>query len=178
MNDYGCVRCMFCETGKELSIVRAIQANGWGRAIFARCVRYVKRSGTWKQVKAPLLPGYVFLYSDGQEVHTLDLRRIPHVIRVLRYENGLEALMGSDLKFADWLWRMNGEIGVIQTVRVGDHVEIADGVLRELHGKILHVNQRQRKVYVSLDTQSIPIHTWLAYEQVDKIDDGKKVLWK
>lgn len=84
-----------------------------------------------------------------------------------------EALMGNDLKFADWLWRMNGEIGVIQTMQVGDRVEIADGIFQELHGKILRINKRQRKVYVSLDTPSISMHTWLAYEQVEKIDEER-----
>ena len=168
--DYIQVRCLFCETGKEMRVARMIHENDWGQAIFARRVRYVKRSGVWRQVEDPLLPGYVFVYSE-EKADRIDYHGIPHVIRVLRYENGTESLMGSDRTFADWLWRMNGEIGVIQTILVGDRVEIADGVFRELHGKILHINKRQRKVYVSLETQSIPIHTWLTYEQVEKIQE-------
>lgn len=166
-------RCLFCETGKEKRVVHAIGENGWGRAIFARRIRYIKKNGDWEKVEFPLLPGYVFVYTERDERQAREYQKIPHVIRALRYENGQEALTGDDLKFADWLWRMNGEIGVIQTVRVGDRIEVADGTFRELHGTIEHVNRRQRKVYVVLDTQSISMHTWLAYEQVERMDGGK-----
>lgn len=174
MDGYAQARCLFCETGKETRVVHAIHEGGLGRAIFAHRARFIRRGGKWDMVNMPLLPGYVFVYSQQAEARGFDARGIPHVIRALRYEDDGEALMGSDLRFADWLWRLNGEIGVIRTVKVGDRVEIADGVFRELQGKILHVNRRQRKVFVALDTRSIPIRTWLAYEQVERIDDGSE----
>ena len=174
MDRFEQARCLFCETGKEKRVVHAIGENGWGRAIFARRIRYIKRNREWEKVEFPLLPGYVFVYTEREEIRNTEYQKIPHVIRALRYEDGQEELTGNDLKFADWLWRMNGEIGVIQTVRVGDRIEVADGTFRELHGTIEHVNRRQRKVYVTLDTQSISMHTWLAYEQVEMIDGGKE----
>ena len=173
MDRYEYARCLFCETGKEERVVRAIHENGWGRAIFARRIRYIKKDREWQKVGFPLLPSYVFVYAGQDEPRNTDYQKIPHVIRLLRYADGIAELTGSDLRFADWLWRMNGEIGVVQMVREGDRVEIADGMLRELHGTILRVNRRQRKIYVAIDTQSISMRTWLAYEQVERIDGGK-----
>ena len=51
----------------------------------------------------------------------------PHVIRVLAYGDGSDVLTGSDLEFIDWLWRLNGRIGVMHARQVGDSIEITDG---------------------------------------------------
>lgn len=88
MNGYTQARCLFCKTGKEARVVHMIHENGWGRAIFAQRVRYVKRSGEWKQLESPLLPSYVFVYLTSESFENKDFYRIPHVLRVLRYESG------------------------------------------------------------------------------------------
>ena len=33
MASYECVRCLFCRTGKEESVVALVEENGWGRAL-------------------------------------------------------------------------------------------------------------------------------------------------
>ena len=174
MDSYTHVRCLFCETGKEKQVVHVIHENDWGRAIFAQRVRFIRKEKEWEKVEGPLLPGYVFVYSNREDISNIAYQSIPHVIRMLVYENGIDQLTGSDRKFADWLWRINGEIGVIQTVQVGDRIKIADAMFGELHGEILRVNRRQKKIYVSLDTPSIPMHTWLAYEQIEEFKEGDK----
>lgn len=173
MDSYTYVQCLFCETGKEQSIVQMIQKYDGAHAIFAQRTRFIKRDNDWTQVRAPLLPGYVFVYQDQSDFNEIEYQRIPYVFRVLKYDDGSTHLKGNDLLFSDWLWRMNGEIGVIKTAQVGDRVEIAEGALRELKGQIVHINRRQRKVYVVLDSMSIPLHTWLAYEQVQEINGEK-----
>ena len=49
-----------------------------------------------------------------------------------------------------------------------DRVEIIDGVFKELHGMIIKMNRRRKKMCVSLDTQGIPMQIWLSYELVEK----------
>lgn len=175
MERYEYVQCLFCETGKEEQVVRAIHENGFGRAIFAQRIRFIKREKEWEAVRIPLLPGYVFLYLNRNRTVALemDYLRLPHVFRVLKYDDGSSYMRGNDLLFSDWLWRTNGEIGVIKVIRVGDRIEVADNMLRALKGQIIHINRRQRKVYVTLDSMSIPIHTWLAYEQITTIDGNE-----
>lgn len=173
MGDYTYARCLFCETGKEMYVVRAIEDGGWGRAIFGQRVRIIKRDGRWTEVESPLFPSYVFVYSDLEDAHAADYRRVSHVLRVLSYENGDEHLIGGDLEFADWLWRMNGRIDVLKAQQIGERIEIIDGAFKELHGTILRLNKRQNKMLVALDTQSIPMQVWLSYEIVEAVAEGK-----
>ena len=34
--NYECVRCLFCRTGKEESVVALVEERGWGRALWAK----------------------------------------------------------------------------------------------------------------------------------------------
>ena len=172
MEGYASVRCLFCETGKEDRVVATVQEDSSDRAIFARRVRFIKRNGEWVATAIPLFPGYVFVYSEREEASNSRFRRIPNVIRVLTYEDGVDRLTGGDLEFADWLWRVNGRIDVIRAAQVGDRVEIADSALKEMHGRILKLNKRQRKMLIALETQSIPMQVWLSYELIERIDEG------
>lgn len=172
MEGYTHVQCLFCETGKEKRVVEAIHDKQWGHALFAQRVKTVWRDRQWVEEVAPLLPGYVFVYLDQEDgVYRNDLN-IPHVIRVLTYGEGQDKLTGRDLEFANWLWHMGGQIGVMKAAQIGDRVEITDGVFKELHGTIIRMNRRRKKICVSLDTQGIPMQIWLSYELCEKSEEG------
>lgn len=171
MEGYTHVQCLFCETGKEKRVVEAIQEMRWGRAIFAQRVKVVWRGQQWVEDTTPLLPGYVFVYQDQEDEPYRNYMSISHVIRVLMYGEGQDKLTGRDLEFADWLWRVGGKIGVMQAVQEGDCIEITDGVFKALHGRIIRMNRRRKKVCVSLDTQGIPMQIWLSYELCEKREE-------
>ena len=44
--EYRCVRCLFCNTGKERQVVRLITEKGWGRAIFPQRIKKVLKNKT------------------------------------------------------------------------------------------------------------------------------------
>lgn len=172
MEGYAHVQCLFCETGKEKRVVEAIHEKRWGRALFAQRVKTVWREQRWVEEVAPLLPGYVFVYLDQEDGVYRDALNIPYVIRVLTYGEGQDKLTGRDLEFANWLWRVDGQIGVMKAIQEGDRVEITDGVFKELHGTIIRMNRRRKKICVSLDTQGIPMQIWLSYELCEKSEEG------
>ena len=60
----------------------------------------------------------------------------------------------------------------MKAARVGDHIEIIDGIFKELRGTIVRMNKRRKKVCVSLDTQGIPMQIWLSYELVEEEEQG------
>lgn len=64
MQEYSHVLCLFCKTGKEQSVAQQISENGVGTAIFPQRIskRYSKERRGYEEIKAPLLPGYVFVY--------------------------------------------------------------------------------------------------------------------
>lgn len=108
MEGYQTVRCLFCETGKEESVVERVHKSGLGRAIFARRSGTKRENGKWIETLRPLLPGYIFVYFGQERARNDELAAIPQVIRVLHYGDGQGDLTGRDLEFADWIWRQDG----------------------------------------------------------------------
>lgn len=172
MAEYSCVRCLFCNTGRENAVARSVEQNGWGRAIFAERIKTIRRDGQTIETFVPLLPGYVFVYSDKMDTARRDeLLGLRSVIRVLSYDaGGHDGLTGRDLEFADWLWRVNGRIGLLKALQVGDRIEIVDGILKQLHGTITKMDKRKRTVRIALDTEGAIREIWLAYDVVEKLD--------
>lgn len=162
------VRCLFCETGKEPWVVNAIRTKGWGEAIFAQSVKAVWRNREWMEVNTPLMPGYIFVYSTEEEDRYASFSGIEHVIRVLKYSDGREILEGDDRAFAEWLQGIDGKVGMMQAVQEGERVEIVDGVFKALHGTVVKMNRRRRKMCVLIEMQGHPIQIWLSYEFVNK----------
>lgn len=167
-NDYSIVRCLFCATGKENCVVDAIHRNGWGRAIYPKRTGLIRNKGQWIEVSKPLLPGYVFLYSNEAQVRYDELISVKDVVRVLRYEAGQDALTGKDLAFADWLWRNDGNISAMKALQIGDWIEITDTAFKQLQGTIVRMDRRRRNFLVSLNTAGVIRQIWLTYEVVEK----------
>lgn len=166
--EYRCVRCLFCNTGKEEQVVRLIAEKGWGRAIFPQRMKTVLKDGAWTEAVCPLMPGYVFVYSGEEEDRLAEFPRLNHVIRVLAYGDGSDALMGRDLEFAEWIWSLNGRIEVMKAAQIGDRIEIIDGVFKQLHGTITRMDRRRKTIRVSVEMEGTPKQIWLAYEIVEK----------
>lgn len=168
---YECVRCLFCRTGKEESVVALVEENGWGRALFAKRMKRLRNGKEWFFKPAPLLPGYVFVYSSGEDIPHESFLSLQDVIRVLQYGPRMDKLVGRDLEFAHWLWKLNGEVGVMKAVEVGDRVEFVDGAFKQLQGTITKLDRRRKVVRVSLSTDGAIRQIWLAYEIVSSVEE-------
>jgi transcriptional antiterminator NusG len=168
MNGYHTVRCLFCTVGKEKIVVDTVHKNDWGHAIFPKRVGFVRTKGQWIEVSKPLLPGYVFVYSDEEQPRYDELASVNHVVRVLRYEKGCDGLAGRDLEFADWVWRNDGSIGAMRALQIGDWIEITDSVFKQLHGTIVRMDRRKRTFLVSLGDEGAIRKIWLTYEVIEK----------
>ena len=169
MTEYKYVRCLFCTTGKEQAVAKAIEAAGRGRALFPQRTKRILKNHVWEEQPCALLPGYVFVYSDEEQAVFSDFPGAQYIIRVLTYGDGGDALIGRDREFADWLWRLHGRVGVMQALPVGERVEIIDGVFKQLRGTITRMDKRRKTVRVQLDTQGAISHIWLSYEIIDRV---------
>ena len=130
----------------------------------------MRSTGQWIEVSKPLLPGYVFVYSNEKQVRHDELAAVHHVAHILSYESGRDALIGGDLEFADWVWQNGGNIGAMKALQIGDWIEITDGVFKQLHGTIVRMDRRRRTFLVSLDGSGSIRQIWLTYEVVEKRD--------
>ena len=166
------VRCLFCVTGKEEAVARAVQEKEWGRAIFPQRTSRMRKNKVWAEQLKPLLPGYVFVYSGAEQVEMVDFLALSYVIRVLSYGKGQEALTGRDLEFAQWLWKLNGKVGVMKALQVGDEIQIVDGVFKSLNGVVARMDRRRKTIQVRLNTQGFIRQIWLTYQVVEKLEAG------
>ena len=114
----------------------------------------------------------MFVYSDEEQPDYKGFGGAQHILRTLMYgSDGSTALIGRDREFADWLWRLNGHVGVLKALQVGDRIEIVDGVFKQLRGTITKMDRRRKTVRVDLDTEGLLRHIWLAYEIVDRVEE-------
>lgn len=78
------VRCLFCRRLEEQAVVRSIQEQQLGRALFPQKKEVFFRQGQWFDVFKPLLPGYVFVYSE-KAYSVQRLLQVQGVLRCLTY---------------------------------------------------------------------------------------------
>lgn len=165
----GQVRCLFCRRLEEQAVVRSIQEQQLGVAMFPQKKEAFCRRGQWFDVLKPLLPGYVFVYSE-KAYSVQRLLQIQGVLRCLTYgpEQPDGYLIGSDRRFALWLFQNEGIAGPLQAIREGSFVRITDGLLKEYNGRIEKVNQQKRMAYLSLEMAGMPFHLWMSFQYLEK----------
>lgn len=172
MKEYDCVLCLFCLSGKEQEAAASINRQGCGKALFPQKTKYHRGKNEWLNIKAPIIPGYVFVYLREDEAKCVySFKKIPQVIRILHYgDEDAWRLVESDLAFADWVWRQNGTIDTIDAIQIGDHIEIVDTALKHLHGRVSRMDRRRRTVMLELEGAGMINNVWLPYQVIEKID--------
>lgn len=170
LETYSQVLCLFCKTGKEISVMDHIAREGWGAAIFPQKTRRVRDKDRWTEDSVPLMPGYLFVYMTSEQTACqFEIARIPEVIRVLGYgEASNQFLTGSDLAFACWIWQQKGRIETIGVVDEGNRVEITDSTFKKMNGTIRKMDRRRQTMLVELDKSGIVRNLWLPYSMDEK----------
>lgn len=168
VQEYSYVRCLFCLTGYENEIVQIINAEQLGIALFPTKVKRFKSKGQWEEVNKPLFPGYVFVYS--QNPYPLNVYyRFKQVIKPLRYNDDLEGyLKGNDLRFAQWIWEQQGKLEALKAIRVGDRVEIVDGIFRNLNGRVLALDKRKQAARIELNVVGGIKQIWMSFVYLEE----------
>ena len=158
--------CLFCETAKCDSVVRAAMQKLSCRAISPKQVQHTYSKGSMTDIVHDLLPGYVFLYCDGEDLDFTAVRSIQGVIRCLSDTEKQYRLTGSDEQFALMLLNKNGVIGKTQVYREGQMIRICEGAFEGLETKILKVNHRNMRMLIEIPFAGRPVRTWVEYEIV------------
>ena len=144
MNAY----CVFCKTAYEEKTARYINKLYGGAGVNAIApVRILKERnrGVTKEVKKPLMQGYVFIFSDIKIEPRL-ISSVEDVIKLLRYQNGEYELLGPDLEYAEFISSNNGVIGISDIICVGKEVKVVSGPLEEYKGTIVKLDRRKQRV--------------------------------
>ena len=158
------VFCLFCESTKENNVEAFLKGLGFN-VVSALVERNVYKNGKWKKELRSIIPGYVFFENDCEP----DWDKIygnKHIYYPLQYSDKSKFLKENDLNFIKWLKRNNGTIKISKTLRVGKRIKILEGPLKELEGKIVKINKRQKCAGVKIDGEGIKNIIWLSYENI------------
>jgi transcription antitermination factor NusG len=141
--------CILCRTGAEQEVKQKIETFMTGiEAIVPMRILEEKKDRQWQRVERPLLPGYVFLYSEKELPHDL-IWKINHLYRILQYERGLRSLQREDRDYAFWLYRHQGQIQPSTVLQEGETIRVIDGPLLDATGTITRLDKRHRRAWVS-----------------------------
>ena len=154
--------CIFCESSKEF-IVETFLKNIGINVISALVERKVFKNGKWIKELRPIIPGYVF-FENNCEPDWEKICNNKYVYYPLQYLDKSKNLKENDLYFIQWLKKNNGKIKISKVKNIGNKIQIIEGPLKELEGKILKINKKQKCVCIELDGEGIKNTIWLSYE--------------
>lgn len=156
------VYCLFCRSGSEKTVAQAVQQKLNCEAIVPRIERDEHRSGKWEKRVIDMLPGYIFLYSDV-EADIESLKGKAGALKVLRYDDGSNRLLDDDLRFAEWLYKNGGTIGISTAVKEGTKIRVTGGPLLDYAGSIIEVKRQKRIAKVAIKLGGVTREVWMSF---------------
>jgi len=137
--------------------------------VFPRRNMPIRKAGTVKNVLEPVFPGYIFL-----EVPELDvplywtLRTTPGFYRFLPENRQPQPLEGRDLATLKHFMSFGNAIADKSKVRFdeNDRIQVAEGPLKGLEGRIIKVDKRKGRAKVKLDMYDESFLIDLAFEVI------------
>jgi transcription antitermination factor NusG len=149
--------CIYCKTGAEPKLAKLLSKvlkeayDVEPTILFPVRIVHEKHRGQWLTVEQPLLPGYMFLYLDDEEILVPYLvKQERDVYKVLRNTDGTLPLKGSDEKYAMWVWRYKGRLEPSRVVfEKGHHVKVLGGPLADMEGRIVKIDRHHKRAVVA-----------------------------
>jgi transcriptional antiterminator NusG len=130
-----------------------VLAPGRGELLWPRRSLRVRRAGVWREKVAPIFPGYLFLQAEhlGSELFR-ELKSLPGFTRFLRDNSDVEPLGERDLAILKHFLSF-GEVVHPSRVRfdADRRIQVLDGPLKALEGRIVRVDRRKRRARVRLE---------------------------
>ena len=163
------------EEKTETHIRKILHPDLYGQCFHPTRMIRKKFRGKWIEVRERLLPGYVFVTTEGaQELYT-QLKKVPLLTRMLGIET--DCFVRLSRQEERWLDRLMGaseknEVGLSQIAfDEGNEVVIVSGPLKDMEGMVKKINLHRRiaEVEVPFMNGSTVIH--LGIEMVEKKQD-------
>jgi transcriptional antiterminator NusG len=130
-----------------------VLSSGGGELYWPRRSLRVRRAGIWRKTVAPIFPGYLFLRTDHLSSDMFHkLKSLPGFNRFLRDNSNVEPLGERDLAILQHFLSF-GEVVHPSRVRfdLDRRIQVIDGPLKALEGRIVSVDRRKRRARVRLE---------------------------
>ncbi len=149
--------CLFCETQRCKTIAEYISKTYGYCCLYPRIIqrKWIKDVST-KECH-DWLPGYLFLYTEEKIVPRFSVNGI---IRCL----GNCELAGTDLAFAEMLYRNKGILGIIKLVKEGERCRIYDSAWEKISGKVIKIDHERKRCCIEYEFDGNRRTIWVGYE--------------
>lgn len=161
--------CLFCSTTKCESAATLLGDMLCCRTISPKIIQRKWIKGKCTEEVRDYLPGYVFLYSDAPLADYGKLWTVDGVLRLLGQKEEGYLLTGGDRRFAEYLYRRNGMIGILKAYEEGDRVKLADSSFLGLSGEIIKLDRRKGRAQVQFRFDEKEIKAWVGYDLIDEV---------
>jgi transcriptional antiterminator NusG len=154
---------------KYLKRAREVEADETISFFWPRRELRIRRAGAWREVVAPVFPGYLFLGAPSLTPDlTARLCRLPDFTRFLPDNRRVAPLSGRDLELVRHFIR-HGEIVRKSLVSFApdQRIRILEGPLKGLEGMIVKVDKRKKRIKVRLELYTDSFSIDFGFESVE-----------
>lgn len=136
-----------------LSVARNRLSEEQCRFYWPRRRLTIRRRGKREEALAPVFPGYVFLETDEiDDALYATIKQLPGFYRFLERNDRIRELTGDDLELVAHFVRFGEVIGKSTvTFDENSRIQVKDGPLAGLEGRIVKVDRRKQRAKVRLD---------------------------
>ena len=170
---YGCV---FCQAGKETFVAQYMQEHNPCMQATAVCqTKRFTRMGKTTLQNEVMLRGYVLFQTRGCQCASVALP--PDIIvHLLTYSDGHWQMYGDDERYAQWVFRHNGLIGLSQARKIGNSIHIIKGPLKDMEARITRIDSRNRNGQVTITMGGRTLTFWLGFYLAEDIAEDARSL--
>ncbi|MBR2282546.1 MAG: hypothetical protein IJ863_07995 [Spirochaetales bacterium] len=157
--------CLSVMTSKEeearLKVSNLLRTDGFESFLVWFPMKEVteRRLGHCEVTGKPLLPGYIFIFWEGDREIDFPfhkIRRVPGVIRILEYDDGTHNLKGKDMEYAKWIHMHDGFIRQSKVIyRPGQKLHITEGPLKGFDGNVIKVDKHHKRITLMFELGEI-----------------------
>ncbi len=167
--------CIWIKTGEEDKYIEEMQprlnANKYGFGGLFYFPKKKMRLKKGKEFIEPIFPGYVFLETqETDNVLLAELKNGSGFIKILPQTGKAQALSVQDRAIIETLVKFGSIIPIIKaSFDVNDRIVLLDGPFKDIPGKIVAVNRRNKRVNIELEIMNGVRMVGLTYEEVKKV---------
>jgi hypothetical protein len=158
---YGCISVKVGDESKVAKVIRSLFPAV--ETCVVKQAKHRSRQGIKSYAYDIMLPGYI-LFCTEEDISVSQFMRITSVQNIVFYDDYKWSLRGDDLFYAKWAFNNKGTIGVSVVFMENDEIVITDGPLKDLKGRIIRIDKRNRNALVSLGFRKQNFKVWLAFE--------------
>jgi len=158
--------CVWCNDKNEGKLLDKLR-DGYGYEAFSPMRKRVLRNSQRTLIdEVPLTPGYVFFYTDTP-IAKDKLNWLKQYYHILEYTDGTSELQGDDHRYAMWLYRHGGMVGLSQGIMDPEtkYITFVSGPILEF-GEIKKFNRSKQYAVMECNFMGEPRLHSLSFEIV------------